>query len=85
MQLEYFLGNPDNLRMVSLGTNLSNSIMVDGRSPCARREATVKEASTNESLMPLDYGRHSCLYSRTLVLENLCLELEWNENLLTHA
>jgi hypothetical protein len=31
----------------------------------------------NEGLMPLDYAQHSCMYSRTLIIdENFFLKLE---------
>ena len=41
------------------------------------------EVSTDESLMPIDYARHSGMYSRTLILENLFLKPELKENVLT--
>jgi hypothetical protein len=31
---------------------------------------------TNESLVPLEYAQHLCMYSRTSILENLFLKLE---------
>ena len=42
--------------------------------------------STDESLMPLDYAHciHACIQGPCIV-ENLFVDLEWKENIFTHA
>lgn len=66
MQMEEFLSDPDNLRMIPVETHLCNWILVDGRRlscPKIGNNAVLTNAS-----LPLDSAWLSCMYSGTLIL-----------------
>jgi hypothetical protein len=52
-QMEEFLGNPDNRRIISLGVHLFNSILVDGRGVSCLKVVN-NEVSIDEHLMPFE-------------------------------
>lgn len=83
MQREECLGNPDNLKVISLGTppfQLNPGRLT--KAFCLK--ISQNEVLANESL-PFDCSWHSCVYCRTLILEILCSKLEQKENIRTYA
>ena len=73
------------MRMISLETHLFNWILVDGRRLFCLKKIANKEVWTNGSLRSLDYAPwHSCMYWRTLILEDAMLVPSRFEDALTH-
>jgi len=71
MKMEYFLGSSDNLKVGNAPLQLNLGRWKKALCPKIRNN----EVSTNESLL-LVYAQHGCMLLKTLMTENMLLELE---------
>jgi hypothetical protein len=65
--MEYFLGNPENLRMIPTETHLLQLKLGRWKKAFCPKIGN-NEVSIDENF-PLDYTRYSCMYSRILILD----------------
>ena len=72
MQMDLFLGDPNNLRMIPLRMHCFN-LMLLVRRRLLHPKLSNNEVSTYESL-PLDYAQDLCMYSRTLIQKKIFFE-----------
>lgn len=57
MQMEWFLGNPDNRRMIPLWSHARRQLTLSRwKKALSPKIVDNNEVSTNDSFMPLDYG-----------------------------